>query len=612
MAAVTTDGGTTWTSPPAPPAPRTASRGRATPQQQSERLDGRQVESTGVVEPAVGLGRVATVAGRRRSATARRGGCFGGIRRAAHRAWRWVCATTRATLGGMLPRRALPSVRLVVRDELVMAERGESRVGVVEMDLVGGREHASATASARATRAPATIAQARTGLRQLGRFLEANPGLLAARVPVSGDAYDIAVEAWLLARCGGAASPWVADGAGVGNARIGGTVRSLLDRLGYSRGTTWTRSTAMAKALGAGDRDDTVHHPPVFLWEVVEALRMRPPGSLWESAAAALVVLGAVAARRKGGAALLLIEQVTQTGPDTVSVAPRHRPKPRRHRVQAARTAARAVVVSHWTIARYVLPWMEWHRKRGSPANGYLFPAIVENARARARTSVGFAVSSRWWVEPLRSWSQSAVTAAVHRYLLEPDGRTYQGLRVGNNIELTRNASRVTMATRRTLHERSLAPIIGSETAYIESFAEDFAEATRVLGRMRIVRRPDGLLSVVATSQSAGLDPADWVVVPTGTAQNFPVPKDATVVGADDTEDDDGSSSSGADVVGDGGRSTRNAICGRCARKLGPRDYGFLCDNPSCTWACCVDCHPGGVKVPLWCPPHLARRGVPQ
>jgi hypothetical protein len=596
MMTPTTDG-TTRTNPPAPPKSRTASLGRVNPQPRERHVEtrGEQVDET----------RVDMVARRSRGRLRREGGCLEGARLAVRRAWRWVRATALATINQLRRRRTLAPARAVLCRELERAERGEPRLERDEVNLTGGRVYATAAASARATRAPATLATARTGLRQLVRFIEANPRLLAARVPVSGDVYDIAVEAWLLARCGGDVSPWRAEGAGTGGARIGGTVRALLDRLGYSRGTAWTRAITMAQALGAGDREDTQHHLPIFVWEVVEALRMRPPCSLWESAAAALVVLGALAARRKGGAALLLTEQVTQTGPDTVSIAPRHRPKPRRQRVQAQRTSARVVVVSHWLIAQFVVPWLEWHRRRSGPTNGYLFPSIVASARARVRTAVGYAVGSSWWVEPLRGWSQDAITAAVHRCLLNPDGRTYQGLRVGNNIELTRNSDRVSSATRRTLHERSLAPLIGSETAYVESFAEDFANATRLLGRLRIVRRPDGLLSVIATSQSAGQSPADWVVVQATADQHFPMPHPVR-----DVDECDSDTSSNADVVGDGDRSTRSTICGRCGRRLAAQDYGFLCDYPDCPWACCVDCHPEGARAPLWCPPHLAGRAA--
>jgi len=529
------------------------------------------------------------------------------------RGWRRATELLReclqASRGGA--RQQLPPVREAICEELRRAERAEPLLADAEVELIGSRSAAGALANARATRAPATLAAARTAMRQLLCFLEANPRLLCARVPISGDVYDIAIEAWLLTRSGGGASPWCATGAGTGGARVGGTARALLDRMGYSRGSAWCRSIAMAKALGAGDTQDAIHHAPIFVWELVECLLLRPPMTLWESAAAALVVIGALAARRKGGAGLLLVEQVQQTGPTTISIAPRHRPKPQRQRVQAARARnPRVVVVKHWLVARFVIPWLQWHARRPGPRNGYLFPSIVAAERARVRTAVGRAVGSRWWVEPLRRWSHDATTAAVRRFLLSPGGRTFHGLRVGNNIELTRNGARVSTATRRTLHERSLKPLIGSEQAYVESFAEDFEEATAELGKLRIARRADGLLTVVATSASAGEDQSDWVMTPASEA--FAATPAGPAVDSD-ASSDSSASSAFAEVVGDGDDATREAVCGRCGRRMGRRDYGFLCDQPTCRWACCVDCHPGGAGAPLWCPPHaLARRAVGQ
>lgn len=515
-----------------------------------------------------------------------------------------VVAVVRRTVATLIRRRAarpLPT-REVLIEELTRAADGVPRIDEAERRRIGVRA-AEAAAAARATRAPRTETAARLATRQLLRFIQNNPRLLCAPEPISAEAYDVAIEAWLLARSG-TSDVWCANGAGTGGPGVGGAVRALLDRLNYSRDNTWTRSTAMSRVLGAGEREDATHYAPVFLWEVAEGLRTRRPISLWEAAAAALVVLGATAARRKSGATLLLVEQVTQVAANTVSIAPRHRPKQRRQRALARRTAPRTVVVQHWMIGAYVIPWLSWHQRSRSAGNGYLFPSIVENQRARSRTSLGRVVGGRFWVEPLRKWSQAAVTAAVRRCLLDPDGRTFQGLRVGNNIEMSRFPS-VRHVTRRTIHERSLAPIIGSEEAYTAPFAEDFAEATRSLGSLRITRGKDGILTVVARSASAGEDPTDWVVTPT--AVQLPA-----VAAAVAELSSDGSSSGDDDdeqeVVGDGDRNTRNVPCGRCGRQLKARDYGFLCDVEPCRWACCTDCHPGGTQQPLYCPRHQLGR----
>ena len=505
-------------------------------------------------------------------------------------------------------------VREEVIKELRLAEEGVPLIDEETMALVGG-DAATAAARARATRAPRTAAAARGLAGQLRSFIEANPRLLAAPAPkVAGDHYDLAVEAWLLTRCEGSdASGWatgsgsraLASASGGIGARAGGTVRSLLDRLGYARGTTWPRSKGMARSLGAGDAEEVNHAEPIFAWEVAEELGARPPVSLWECAAAAMVVLGIVAARRVSGAGGLLVEQVSIVGTQSVRVAPRHRPKQRRERVGRRRSrVARAVVVDHWLIEKHVVPWVKWHQRRKSPGNGYFFPSVVQlRAKGIYRSSLGFAVGSEFWIEPLRRWSHRAVTAAVQRCVRSNGSRrTFQGLRSGNNIEL-RRSKEVSTVTRRTLHERSLKPVLGSEEAYVEVFAEDFADATRILGRLRIERDDGGLLSVTATSASCGQDGSDWVVCERS-VRFQQKPGDDSDMSEDvaSGEDTDG------DVVGDGGEDTRVVHCGRCGRRLGARDYGFLCDSPNCTWSACTDCHSGGTKEPLWCPRHTKER----
>ena len=530
-------------------------------------------------------------------------------------AWATSCWQWRARREGVGRR-----YRDVIADEIKLMERGIPRIVGEELAALG-EDAAAMTARARATRAPRTSASAQGLAASLRRFVEANPRILSSRPPtatsqpLAGEHWDMLVEAWLLTRCEPQSSPWrpearataTASAAGGGrDPKAGGTVRSLIDRLGYSRGTAWPRAKAMAKSLGVGDTEGVVHAEPVFAWEVAECLLRRPPTTLWESAAAAMVVLGTIAARRVSGACGLLVEQVTVTGPSAVTVAPRHRPKQMRERVGRRRTAARPVRIEHWMVQRYVIPWINWHARRKSAGNGYLFPSITQKARSRPST-LGFAAGNGMWVEPLRRWSSRAVRAAMERCVGDLGTRSYQGLRAGNNIEL-RRAKGVSMITRRSLHERSLKPVMGSEEAYVEIFAEDYCDATRELGKLRIERRRD-LLTVTATSESAGRDPADWTPTATGDAQivnvggNDDDMSDAAVSGGETDDDDD---DDGKDVVGDGGRETRILPCGRCGRVMGARDYGFLCDAPRCKWAACTDCHQGGTSQPLWCPRHLA------
>lgn len=503
------------------------------------------------------------------------------------------------------------TVREALTLELRLIEGGVPLIGEDELALLGG-DAATAAARARATRAPRTNAAARALVAQLRVFVQANPRLLAAPLTaaggITGEHYDIAVEAWLLTRCERQHSAWVATGgaadAGPGGARAGGTVRALIDRLGYSRGATWPRSRTMAAALGAGDAAETRHAEPVFAWEVAEGLRRSPPVTLWEAAAAALVVLGAVAARRVSGAGGLLIEQVTEAGPNAVRVAPRHRPKQRRARVGQRRGAPRTVLVDHWMVGQYVIPWVRWHARRQSPRNGYLFPSIVQQRYAR-RTAVGYAAGGGFWVEPLRQWSSRAVRCALMRCVPNlGDGRSFQGLRVGNNVELRRAAHTVSAVTRRSLHERSLKPILGSEEAYVEVFAEDYRAATRELGKLRIERDASGLLTVTARSASAGQDGTDWQVCSGADCRVEVAAADADAMSEGVASGDEASDT--ADVVGDGDAGTRVVPCGRCGQVLRARDYGFLCDAPGCRWAACTDCHQGGTSKALWCPRHEA------
>ena len=150
----------------------------------------------------------------------------------------------------------------------------------------------------------------------------------------------------------------------------------------------------------------------------------------------------------------------------------------------------------------------------------------------------------------------------------------------------------VSAVTRRRLHERPLRPLIGSEAAYDDPFAEDYAEATAVLGRLRIEQSVDGLLTVTATSASAGRVPTDWVAAPA--ALSIAEREDESASASD--------SGSSASSEHDGGGEEYD--CGRCGRHLGRTDYGWKCDNPNCPWGACPSCHPGGTRARLLCPKH--------
>jgi hypothetical protein len=170
----------------------------------------------------------------------------------------------------------------------------------------------------------------------------------------------------------------------------------------------------------------------------------------------------------------------------------------------------------------------------------------------------------------------------METYVFKLRGRTFHGFRAGNNREL-RKAPGVSVVTRRSLHERTLKPVVGSEEAYDEAFAEDYAAATSILGRLRIERSDDGLLTVTATSASAGEDPGDWVAVE----------RPLQLMREDDS--DVASASAGDDDTYD---------CARCGKHVGHRDYGYMCDYGDCSWGVCTACHRRGARAALHCPQH--------
>ena len=430
--------------------------------------------------------------------------------------------------------------------------------------------------------------------------MEVNTRLLAGSGSLSGDAFDTAIEAFVLAEASGQAvpSPWTRARRpqDPSAARLAGALRSALERLGYVHGCTWSRSKGMARSLGVNDPEDVKHHPPVFTWEVAEGLRLAPPPALpWELAGAALTVLGSISAKRKGACLNLLVGEVAEAGEDTVTVGARARPK--HHHARATgrpRRQPKPVALKHWLIGAYVTPWVRWHARHGSPPSALLFPAITQ-APTRSASANGFKAEGGQWVEPSTKWSDRAVATALQKYVFRLGSRSFQGLRAGNNRELRRNTD-ISAIPRRSLHDRSLKPIIGSEEAYDAPFAEDFTSATEALGRMRIESGVDGLLTVVATSASAGRDPSDWVILPT--AARTPIPEEESS-GPEDSSEGEEQEDQVAGQAFD---------CGRCGAKVASTDYGWLCDVEACDWGACTSCHTGGARAPLRCPRHALTR----
>ena len=496
--------------------------------------------------------------------------------------------------------------RAILLEELQRAELGEPRVGEDEAAMAGTADAFADTVRVRATRAPRTDAAARRAIRTLREFVQANDRLLArSRGQPSHTTYDIVLEAFVFAEEAGVAEeacPWqrARRPHDVSAAPTAGAARAALERLDWSRGGDWRRSRAMEKAWGVGDPEDVNHYQPIFCWELVEGLRLQgAPATPWEMAGAAMAVMSVLGARRGGGASALKVEEVSIAGPNAVEVAPRSRPKEHRERAtRRPRKQVRPVVLRHWLVERHVIPWIKWHQRRRSPGSALLFPAITAK-KTRATTALGYAADGQW-VEPLREWSARQRRAIIEKYIPGLGDRAFHGFRAGNQCELRRWAD-VSAVTRRALHGRSIRHLIGSEAAYDQVFAEDYAVAVERLGQMRIERSRNGLLTVVATSPSAGEDPRDWTPLPGGPV-TLAAPAQA------DSSSSESSSGEEDSVVGDGARETRVINCGRCRRKLAARDYGFLCDVPGCTWGACTTCHPGGARAALRCPAHRGSR----
>jgi hypothetical protein len=489
-----------------------------------------------------------------------------------------------------------------VRNELLVAigaaERGEPLVDTADgaMSAVS----AGVAARLRATRAPATHSSARSALRQLARFVEVNESLAAGAERLTPKVWDAVVEAFIVAKVDppqphgwlrpsgwGRITPSAAGTAA-------GAAAAALDRLGYGP-TVWPRLRVMRRALGCNDADDVVRIEPVFAWEVWRGVR-HPQSTIWELCGRALVVLGMVCGGRTGSVTRLLVEQLQETDDPRVFVlrprshqggAPAYREKQQHARatLRGRRGAAVPMTLEHWALEVGVRPWLAVLRRWRAVGSQYLFPSLVRHFGARTRPASGRPVEDGLWLDPVRPWSARAVTAALH-HVLGVSGRSWQGLRAGNNLELRRLGA-ASDVTRRTLHGRTVRPQLGSEAAYTEVFGEECRQATRRLGELRI-ERVGGQLATTATSSTAG-EADDW--------QQLNVARPLPTVSPP-------SSSAEEESSGPDSRVVEGRECGRCFRKLGPRDHGWRCDDAACSWAVCLACHPGGMRAPLWCPRH--------
>lgn len=442
----------------------------------------------------------------------------------------------------------------------------------------------------RAHRAPRTEASIASTCRSIEQLVRCNPERVA-RVARLDDAWDRIAEAWVAARVDPDGSPWQVPEAwrkrryeASAAEKAIASWRAAMVRLRYAP-DSWPRSRSMAQSLGGGDTEGARHADPLFAWEVLTGIRARPPVSTWDRCAAALLVMSMLNAARRGNARRITIGGVQVVSADTVSLTLAERPKPARDRaVVREGKHNRPVRIRHWAVGRFVIPWVNFLRERGFHHTAMLFPSLVREGPRIVRTAVGRTIDGLW-CEPLRPWSDRALIACIQRFVPDRNGRTFQSMRAGNNVEL-RRAAGVSDVTRRTLHGRSVRELIGSETAYNEVFAEDFGAATVRLGSLRIVRQPDGLLACSATSESA-CERDDWVEVK-GAAPFSAPPAEPASESSDDDSDD----------------ARVHFSCFRCGADVPKAHHGYLCDREGCVQGTCVTCHPGGEGAPLLCPAH--------
>jgi hypothetical protein len=484
--------------------------------------------------------------------------------------------------------------QLDVRECLILAAAGVPAADAAAVVTVGGNV-AERLAVLRATRAARTCAQVKSTLLQFVAFLEANHELKVER---SEESFDVLMEAFLVTKVnppGGLASlrrpsSWGPCLPGAAGKQVGGGMAAL-SRLGYVHGS-WPRTTAQRVALGCNDTDDAVPTEPIFAWEVCAAARRLTFSvtlSPWDRCAMALVALGCVGGRRVSMCTKLLRSAVLRTTRrDQIVLRMRARMKQQKARgVDRPRRRVAGIVLRHWLIERWVMPWIEWlDGLRLPPGSTRLFPSMARVRHARTKTAYGLTVGDLW-LEPTVAWDSRKVASALDLVLGNSrEGRRFHGLRGGNNIELRRFREEVADVTRRSLHVRSVKDLIGSEDAYFEVFAEDYTAATVLLGSSRIQRSAAGLLSVIATSKSSGeLD--DWVAIRGR----------ATVIAEVDAVVDDSSEAGSAD-------SGASYDCGRCRHRVTRFDHGYSCGHDDCSWGVCIDCLRGPPGAPLWCPAH--------
>lgn len=459
------------------------------------------------------------------------------------------------------------SPRKDVRWILRRVQEGQHRSLAQEQGILG------AVARVLSFRGTAKDSAVSSAVKAAMELLDENPSL------VKKNNIDLVVAGLVVAKANppGGRSQWVRPRRwGPCNVRsagkIGGTLATAISELGYHDGS-WPALRAVRKSLGCGK--DGNPSPPIFAWEIGGA---GVTGSnLWEHCVLAWASFMCVSGARPGTMSQLRLKHVVRFEGQCVWIvfgegdvdrdsedSDELQMKDDKRTAMRRPGRTRGLVLDNWRISTYFIAWMSRIRFLKFEDDDLVFPSIVSIARCRDRSAPivdGFRVLKRRPID-----SRGRIQGLDFVLGGRREDRTPHGFRHGQTVEF--NFAKVSPVVRFRCQLRSLRTLIGSEASYDRVDEDAAREASRGLGKHRIVRDTVGM-SVVATSASKGRL-ADWV--------------SCSKVAAPD--------------------AIAAFVCQRCGTHVEESDEdGALCDEPACEWGLCGDCHPDN-DVPLTCPRH--------
>jgi len=294
---------------------------------------------------------------------------------------------------------------------------------------------------------------------------------------------------------------------------------------------------------------------------------------------------------RKTSIASLTLDQVQELPPDAVRFASRTGLKKRTRAVIRRRSARNSeVVAANWRIQHFLLPWLRWRRSSAMTGDELCFPSMVRDKNVRAtRSASGRMVDGGLWCEPHRLWTAPQVICGLDFALGRGRrlGRTTHGFRFGNLQELEQLAKNDATLRARIQGRKRSSRAFPSEEGYSASVAEDMTDVTRRLGSLRIIPSGEDMISISATSVSAGrLD--DWVPSKRHTLIAVPSCSHASPSDSEDSND-----------------FPSSFDCFKCGTRVEHEDEtGGLCDTRHCQRGLCGTCRKATVDDGINCPDH--------